>query len=85
MEDLKQIGVLLLWDKKMINIFLIPSWYPNKLNPLAGSFTKEQSLLISKYSKTSFTVSIADEYFLTPRNIFASFRNLFQYLKAIFS
>ncbi len=31
-----------------MNIFIIPSWYPSKLNPVNGIFTKEQALAIAK-------------------------------------
>ena len=63
----------------MINIFLIPSWYPNKFYPLAGSFIKEQSIWISESKKVDFTVSIAEELFLTPWSFTKTVHSLFNY------
>lgn len=32
-----------------MNIFIIPSWYPSKGNPLNGIFIKEQTIALAKY------------------------------------
>lgn len=32
-----------------MNILIIPSWYPNKKNPILGSFFREQALALARY------------------------------------
>jgi len=65
----------------MFNIFLIPSWYPNRQYSLWGIFTKEQSLMISESGKARFFVSCIDEYLLEPRKPLKSFSEFFNYIK----
>jgi glycosyltransferase involved in cell wall biosynthesis len=43
----------------MVNIFVIPSWYPSISNPIYGTFVKEQILLMAKQSaELNFGVSL---------------------------
>ncbi len=65
----------------MINVFLIPSWYPSQNNPLAGIFTKEQSLFISESGDVNFIISVAEGYLLSPKKPWESLKNLFAFLK----
>ncbi|MFC4891877.1 glycosyltransferase [Pseudofrancisella aestuarii] len=65
----------------MINIFLIPSWYPDKNNTLSGSFIKEQAMMIAEEheNKVNYFVSIASLYTLSPKAIIQSIKNLKNY------
>jgi len=60
----------------MINIFLIPSWYPTKDKPISGIFTKEQSIMISEDSEINIHASIVEELPLSPKNIKLSLGNI---------
>lgn len=61
-----------------MNIFLIPSWYPVEENILSGSFTKEQSLMISEVYKNDlkYFVSFISSYSLSPKSIKQSVVNV---------
>ncbi len=65
----------------MTNVFLIPSWYPNKSEPISGTFTKEQSIWISESDEASYVVSIIETYPLTPKKPILSLKNIFAYLQ----
>ena len=65
----------------MINIFLIPSWYPTKDRPISGIFTKEQSIMISDDSEINIHASIVEELPLSPKNIKLSLRNIIKKIK----
>lgn len=60
-----------------MNIFLLPSWYPSKHNALAGSFTKEQAMMIAQEyeSEVNYFVSVNNPCHLTPRHIKQSIKN----------
>lgn len=66
----------------MLNIFSIPSWYPNRSHPLSGIFTKEKSLFISESGKVKFWISCIDEYKLSPRKPLKSITEIFNYIKS---
>jgi len=65
-----------------MNIFLIPSWYPTKNNPISGVFTKEQSLMISENSEITYFVSIVEQYPISPKIFRKSFENLLHCFQA---
>ncbi len=65
----------------MSSIFLIPSWYPSKSEPVSGSFAKEQSIWISESDEATYVVSIIEKYPLTPRKPIYFFKNIFKYLQ----
>ncbi len=66
----------------MINVFLIPSWYPSQRSLISGIFTKEQSQMISEDTDIMMHVSILDEYTLSPRRLFYSFQTIVQRIQA---
>jgi glycosyltransferase involved in cell wall biosynthesis len=53
-----------------MNIFVIPSWYPNEKNPISGIFVREEVVAIAEdHPDLSIVVSIdgSNEFFLDPR------------------
>ncbi|WP_420316226.1 glycosyltransferase [Ekhidna sp.] len=53
-----------------MNIFIIPSWYPSKSNPIYGIFNQEQALILAS-QRPHFNVGVSkwgqgDERFLLP-------------------
>lgn len=45
---------------KKKNIFVIPSWFPSELNPLDGTFTKEQVEALAAYSGDRYRYIVSD-------------------------
>lgn len=49
-----------------MNIFIIPSWYPDERNPLDGIFIKEQAEAIAEiYPEHNFAVSRCGNYYMS--------------------
>jgi len=63
-----------------LNIYVIPTWYPNPRQPMSGIFTKEQSKLISQNSSVGKVV-VQDHGFsishLSPLNISGVLESIF--------
>jgi len=68
-----------------MNIFIIPSWYPEKNNKISGIFTYEQAKAISEHSfDNNVIVSLwgqEDNGYLN-RNLFQNFNKLIWYIKS---
>ncbi|GAB3526206.1 glycosyltransferase family 4 protein [Pontibacter brevis] len=69
-----------------MNIFVIPSWYPSKDNPIAGIFFKEQaSYLAELYDNTHVGISLwgqNDADFAINRKLLPSLKALYHYTRA---
>ena len=63
-----------------MNVYVVPSWYPNPRQPMSGIFTKEQSRLISNHPSID-KVIIQDHGYtishLTPLNITGIFKSIY--------
>ena len=63
-----------------MNIYVIPTWYPNPRQPMSGIFTKEQAKLISEQASIE-KVIVQDHGFsishLSPLNIFGIIESIY--------
>lgn len=67
-----------------MNIFVIPSWYPSKSQPIAGKFFREQVLALARARpRWNFIISTwgRDEYGLPLNNPWKGFQNLINFRK----
>lgn len=66
-----------------MNVFIIPSWYPGKNNPVDGIFIKEQAdALSANYPEHNFIVSHCGNFYLSLSSVFKSVNTLKEFAKA---
>ncbi|MEP7145544.1 MAG: glycosyltransferase [bacterium] len=66
-----------------MNVFIIPSWYPDSRNPIDGIFIKEQVAALAKtFPEHNFIVSHCENFYFSLTSISKSSRTFKDFLKA---
>lgn len=66
-----------------MNVFIIPSWYPGKNNPVDGIFIKEQAdALSANYPEYNFIVSHCGNFYMSFSSAFKTLNTLKEFAKA---